>query len=191
MREAALEVFLRHGYRKVTMEDIAQGAGLSRPALYLVFPNKEAVFREVVRVGLDEIEERIEQGLTDLPGPAERLRHVLDVSLVASFELVARSPAAAELLHASFDFVGELFERHDQHVTEVLARILRDAVDEPDSLDPPAERRARVLRVAAQGCKAAAHDVGELRRLLDDLVAMVLAGLPPRRGRARVARSRS
>ena len=39
------EVFLKLGYRATTMRDIAQAAGMSRPAVYLVFANKDAVFR--------------------------------------------------------------------------------------------------------------------------------------------------
>ncbi len=190
VREAALEVFLRHGYRKVTMDDIAQGAGISRPALYLVFPNKEAVFREVVRVGLDDLVERIEQGLTALTTPAEQLGYVFDVSLVDSFDLVARAPAAAELLHASFDFVADLFEHHEQRMTAIITQVLREAVDDPDALDPSAEARARVVRAATHGCKAAAHDVDDLRRLVADLVAMTLAGLPIRAGRGTKVRAR-
>jgi AcrR family transcriptional regulator len=42
--EAAGEVFLRYGYARTTMGDIAKAAGMSRPALYLLFPGKEQVF---------------------------------------------------------------------------------------------------------------------------------------------------
>ena len=34
---AARSVFLRYGYRRVNMNDIAEAAGLSRPALYILF----------------------------------------------------------------------------------------------------------------------------------------------------------
>jgi len=40
--EAALGVFLRYGYKRVTMNDIAEAARISRPALYLVFDSKDA-----------------------------------------------------------------------------------------------------------------------------------------------------
>lgn len=42
---AALEAFSRFGYRRTAMVDIAAAAGVSRPLLYTVFPNKAAVFR--------------------------------------------------------------------------------------------------------------------------------------------------
>jgi len=46
---AALEVFGEHGLAGARLEDIARGAGVSKGTIYLYFPNKEALFREMVR----------------------------------------------------------------------------------------------------------------------------------------------
>jgi AcrR family transcriptional regulator len=178
VRQAAMEVFLRYGYRKVTMADIARGVGVSRPALYLLFPNKEAVFRDMVQAGLDDLVERIEAGLPGRNSLAARLSHVFEVSSVGSFALVARAPAAQELMSASFDFVRDLFERHERRLAAILVRLLRDAVSRPEELEPPAPARARVMLAAAHGFKAMAKDVGEMKALVDALVRMTVAGLP-------------
>ena len=45
--EAASEVFSRYGFRRTSMNDIAEAAGISRPALYLMFDNKEDLFRQL------------------------------------------------------------------------------------------------------------------------------------------------
>ncbi len=42
--DAATPVFLRYGYKKTSMDDLARAAGLSRQGLYLHFPTKEALF---------------------------------------------------------------------------------------------------------------------------------------------------
>lgn len=47
--EVAERLFQRYGYRKVTMSDIAAAAKISRPSLYAVFSNKEAVFGALVK----------------------------------------------------------------------------------------------------------------------------------------------
>ncbi|MFZ4748552.1 MAG: helix-turn-helix domain-containing protein, partial [Sphingomonas sp.] len=41
---AAGEIFLRYGFARTTMGDVAKAAGISRPALYLLFPGKEPLF---------------------------------------------------------------------------------------------------------------------------------------------------
>src|SRR5579885_2290339 len=46
---AALDVFGEHGLANARLEDIAKRAGLSKGTIYLYFPNKEELFREMVR----------------------------------------------------------------------------------------------------------------------------------------------
>ncbi len=43
--EAAIATFLRYGYRKTSMEEVARAADISRQGLYLHFPTKEDLFR--------------------------------------------------------------------------------------------------------------------------------------------------
>ena len=47
--EAALEVFGECGLAKARLDVIAKRAGVSKGTIYLYFPNKEELFREVVR----------------------------------------------------------------------------------------------------------------------------------------------
>src|SRR3954462_13040389 len=51
--EAALGVFLRYGFRKTSMEEVARAARLSRQALYLHFANKESLFQAALRQVLE------------------------------------------------------------------------------------------------------------------------------------------
>ena len=47
--QAALAVFGERGLSASRLEDIAKRAGLSKGTIYLYFPNKEELFREMVR----------------------------------------------------------------------------------------------------------------------------------------------
>lgn len=46
--DAALEVFSQHGFRGATLDQIADGAGLSKPNLLYYFPSKEAVHKALL-----------------------------------------------------------------------------------------------------------------------------------------------
>jgi len=67
--EAALACFDRRGFRKTSMDDIAQEAGVSRPTIYTYFRSKKDVVLEVIvrqaAVLLAGVEERVSgrQGL--------------------------------------------------------------------------------------------------------------------------------
>src|SRR3981081_4801174 len=47
--EAALEVFGECGLANARLQDIANRAGVSKGTIYLYFPNKEELFREMIR----------------------------------------------------------------------------------------------------------------------------------------------
>ncbi|WP_319436751.1 TetR/AcrR family transcriptional regulator [Mycobacterium sp. RTGN5] len=48
LREAAVKVFLENGYDAATMVAIADAAGITKPTLYARYPDKRAVFLDVI-----------------------------------------------------------------------------------------------------------------------------------------------
>ena len=64
---AALDTFARYGYRKTSMEDVAQAAGISRPGLYLLFGSKQELFTAAVTQALDQSLTAVTEVLAD-PG---------------------------------------------------------------------------------------------------------------------------
>jgi AcrR family transcriptional regulator len=58
--DAALDAFMAHGYAATRMEDVARACGLSKAALYLYFPSKEAIFRALVAGRLQPLREAAE-----------------------------------------------------------------------------------------------------------------------------------
>jgi AcrR family transcriptional regulator len=46
---AAFEVFAAHGYEAARIDDVARQAGIAKGTIYLYFPDKERLFRAVVR----------------------------------------------------------------------------------------------------------------------------------------------
>ncbi len=54
---AACEVFARHGYKKASMKDIAETAGISKSVLFKYFSTKQNLYLKVFRLASDSIEE--------------------------------------------------------------------------------------------------------------------------------------
>ena len=86
--DAAFDAFIRHGFRRVTMGEIARAAGMSRPALYLEFANKEDIFTAVLRRYSDDLLSEIQAGLKARNTPADQLMFVCDIWVVRPFEMV-------------------------------------------------------------------------------------------------------
>ncbi|MFC5230515.1 TetR/AcrR family transcriptional regulator [Pseudonocardia zijingensis] len=77
--DAALQVFASYGYRKASMEDVAQAADISRPGLYLYFSSKPELFRATVEHALEDSVEAAQRALADPDRPLhERLIEAFD-----------------------------------------------------------------------------------------------------------------
>ena len=59
--DAALEVFVEKGYAAARLEDVARRAGVTKGTIYLYFPSKEELFRDVVRHTVGDAIDDLEQ----------------------------------------------------------------------------------------------------------------------------------
>src|SRR6476646_4957040 len=71
--DAALAVFAERGLASARLDDIAKRAGLSKGTIYLYFPNKEELFREVVRTTVIAAIEQAEAQLATITDPRQAL----------------------------------------------------------------------------------------------------------------------
>src|ERR1700704_161927 len=79
---AALGVFGRYGFQKTSMEAIAKAAGISRPGLYLLFPNKEQLYRAMMQGVMERGQQAMEACFADETlGFEERMVAALDALL--------------------------------------------------------------------------------------------------------------
>src|SRR5947199_9191354 len=75
--DAADRLLQHYGYKKTTMDDLAQEAGIGKGTIYLYFPSKE----EVALSSVDRANARIHAQLREIArsggSPTERLRQML------------------------------------------------------------------------------------------------------------------
>ena len=76
--DAALSVFAERGLAAARLDDIAKLAGLSKGTIYLYFPNKEELFREVVRTSIVAYIARAEQFFESERDPVQSLLKWMD-----------------------------------------------------------------------------------------------------------------
>ena len=67
--ESALTTFGRFGYRKASMDQVAQDADISRPGLYFLFTSKQDLFRAAVTQALEHDLAEVERALRDTSLP--------------------------------------------------------------------------------------------------------------------------
>lgn len=148
--QAALEVFGERGLSASRLEDIAKRAGLSKGTIYLYFPNKEELFREMVRhTVVSQIEQR-EQLIGATTGtPTELL-----VVFMRDYWKFIRSAQFAPLFR--------LIHAEIQNFPDLAAFYAREVVSRGHRL---------MASIIARGI-----DAGEFRELDPTIAARMLAG---------------
>jgi AcrR family transcriptional regulator len=123
--EAATGVFLRYGFKKTSMDDLARAAGLSRQGLYLHFTTKEALFKEALQelVAAIRAAGRAALGREDL-GVEERILGAFEaVHGYAVGKLDAEH--MSELLETAGALVGPIVAELEEGLRADVARVLR------------------------------------------------------------------
>lgn len=159
---AAEDVFARYGSARTTMGDIAKAAAISRPALYLIFPDKEAIFTRVIEMmdarSLDLIQNEVDQ----IAAIDQKLLHACTIWGLHGVELATAYPDAADLFDFQFPAVRQVYERFQQF----LVRILEKGTA---SWELPVSRAdfATTLTYGLRGLRYAATDVNHMRHLIE------------------------
>ncbi|HKF39195.1 MAG TPA: TetR/AcrR family transcriptional regulator [Ktedonobacteraceae bacterium] len=174
---AAREVFMRYGFKRTTMSDLADAAQMSRPALYLIFSSKEDVFRALVTQIFTDLLREVREGVSKHDEVADQLTGAFEVWCVRPFEMIQVSPDAKDILESGYAFATEITVQAFGDFEQILSDVLRPIVS--SQADPPlsAEQLAHILTTAAVGFKESASSAVQLRQLIKGLITIVLAGL--------------
>jgi TetR/AcrR family transcriptional regulator, regulator of autoinduction and epiphytic fitness len=174
---AARDVFMRYGFKRATMSDLADAAQMSRPALYLIFSSKEEVLRSLVTQIFNELLREVREGLSKHDGVADQLTFAFEVWCVRSFEMIQASPDAKDILESGYEFAAEItlqaFSDFENIVSDVLRPIMSSQAEKALSSD----QLAHILATAVQGLKESATSVVQLRQMIEGLITIVVAGL--------------
>ena len=177
---AATRIFLRYGYQRVTMRDLAEAARMSRPALYLVFPSKEEIFTAVMARAFAAMLDEIRQGLGRFTAPKEKLMFAFEVWCVRPFEMIQASPDAKDLLQSSYEFAAEVTAQASASFEALLAEVLQPLIRKSAGMKLSPAQMAHILAAAAPGFKESVQNAGQLRELISNLITVVLASLKNR-----------
>jgi AcrR family transcriptional regulator len=135
--EAGSRLFAEHSYEEISMREIAQAAGISKPLLYHYFPSKIELFKAAVGAHAAELERLITP--TGEGPPLQQLTDSLDAYL-GWIEQHAETWTKLMRSAATLPEAGELIESFRRHtLDQILGRLAGGAAP------PPA------LRTALQG----------------------------------------
>lgn len=123
----ALDVFIRYGFRKTSMDDIASAVGLSRQAIYKRYGNKEALFKAVVDASVIQFFADAREALAQ-PNKSVRER-IFDSCSCSTGEYIDKmrsSPHSYEVIAMADSQASDLVDEYDAAFHETMVELLLD-----------------------------------------------------------------
>jgi AcrR family transcriptional regulator len=173
--EAATGIFLRYGFKKTSMADLASAAGLSRQALYLYFPTKEALFKAMVAHSVEGMRSAAREALA---------REDLEGRLLGAFEAIQGKTAGSdnldELLATTLALVGPVVRELEEDLISDVAQALRAAsvAARWKEAGVSAKHLAEHLTAVSDGIKRKAKTPAEYRDRMRIAVRLVCRSAP-------------
>jgi AcrR family transcriptional regulator len=124
--ERAVNAFAAYGFRRCSMEDIAEAAGVSRPALYQHFRNKAEVFRaasERMQTRAIDAAETVAKGKL-----AERLAAMLILYKAPVWHIQKMTPHGAELLDLNAAVADDVTLAAMERMSDLLAGAIAEEI---------------------------------------------------------------
>ena len=122
--ESAKTCFLRFGYSKTSLDDIAKTAGLSRPLLYRKFQNKEAIFEALYNEVFETQLRLATASLAEGGSVRAKLTRVCAIKCVEPYAMIMQAPMAQEFWEACEDLIPDMLATHRKKFRALLGKLL-------------------------------------------------------------------
>lgn len=178
---AAFQVFMDYGFKRATMDDIARVAGMSRPALYLVYKNKKDIFRGCILTMIEQLQQTLEGIVENGDPPEENVYRILEAGILQPYHLLKHTAHGTEIFDIKSELAPDLFDDWMQRLESAVVKILQKArVDGTLTLDDASvdvDQVAALIIDGAEGAKLRMTEEGDLSAKLHSLVRLVLRPL--------------
>ena len=194
--EAADRLLARYGYRKMTIDDLAEEVGIGKGTIYLRFKSKDEIVLATVDRIVDAIIEEMEALAASRLSPAEKLRRMLVLRIMHRFDRVQHyTKSLSEVLR---DLRAELLQRRESYFAREavpLAAVLKQGQAAGAFRREPPLMTARTLLAATNSLlpfSLSARELGtrkEVKATAEKISSLITAGLTsphrtPRSGKA-------
>jgi AcrR family transcriptional regulator len=178
--DAAKALILHYGYKKTTMQDIAEKAGISVGTIYNFFENKDDIAVECGKKFKDHLLDRLREVRDSELKPEEKLREMMFHSGLGCHEHFQDTPHGIEIVMALEHRREELNEKFDAEELSFVADVIEEGVRSNDFLVNDAKDTARTFIAAFASfrppvCMRFSQD--EIKREIIKMVDMLLPAI--------------
>ncbi len=123
----AQDIFSKYGYKKTTLDDIANAVRKGKSSLYYYFESKEDLFQAVILKEVDVLKRELEKVVMRNTDPVEKLREYI-LTKLTTFRGLANFYHALENDVTAIEFIETIKNKYQQDEIRMIKRILIEGV---------------------------------------------------------------
>jgi AcrR family transcriptional regulator len=181
--ETARSIFSHYGFKKTTMEEIAQATRKGKSSIYYYFENKEDIFKAVVEKEAEEIRIELHKKIAEVEDPIERLKIYITVRMRKFNKLTNFYSALKSDYLSHFEFIEEIRKSYDLDEVRAVSGIIQDGIEKGIfTVDDP-QLSAIAIVTAMKGLEVpifVSKENGNFEVRLDNLVNFLFYGIVKR-----------
>jgi len=133
VKEGILDVagtfFSKFGFKKTTIDEIAQAAHKGKSSVYYYFTGKEEIFKAVLEKEVAVLIEKLMVVINKKTTPEEKFREYIQVRLFSIKELVNFYTAIMSEVPSHLDFIAKIRNQYDTDEIMLIKLILNEGHD--------------------------------------------------------------
>jgi AcrR family transcriptional regulator len=123
----AQDIFSKYGYKKTTLDDIANAVRKGKSSLYYYFKSKEDLFQAVIMKEVELLARELDKVVNRNTDPVDKLRDYL-LTKINTFRNLANFYNALENDVTAIGFIEDIKNRYEQDEIRMIKRILIEGV---------------------------------------------------------------
>ena len=125
--KTAQEIFSKYGYKKTTLDDIANAVRKGKSSLYYYFKSKEDLFQAVIMKEVDILGKELDKVVNRNTDPVDKLRDYV-LTKLTTFRGLANFYNALENDVTAIGFIEDIKHKYEQYEIRMIKRILIEGV---------------------------------------------------------------
>ena len=126
--EAAEEIFSRFGFKKTTMDEIAESLHKAKGSIYYYFKNKEDVFKSILEKESSLLRNEIKKAIDSEVAVEKKLEAYLLIKIKMMKKVGVYYQALKDEYLAGYSFIQEIRKEHFKNELRIIKNILTEGM---------------------------------------------------------------
>ncbi len=179
--QAARQVFMKFGFKKTALDDIAKEARKGKSTIYYYFKSKDEIFKAVIEAESEIRTQTIDEQVTAVSDPQEKLRTYIFVRLLSLKKVDNYYEAIKNDLLDNLYFINSLRIKHLDSEVNFVKNLLQEGIDKGVYTIQNPELTARTIVTLLQGFEVPLIQKNlsdeEIQKSIDEMLNILFHGI--------------